>query len=156
MALPAHAISQLPVRSMAYISSGIAMLTPFPSQALPSLGSDLWPSLSGVVAHPLKTLRRYRLSKSRTGAGVSTQLDNGSLQSRSEVKVRLMSLSLQELSADKTKASPQTHLPECLSKVPLDALRTISNPTPFYSSSPRVRSACLSFDSAQRQGQSRS
>jgi hypothetical protein len=57
------------------------------TQTLPSLGPDLWPSISGVVAHPLKTLRRYRLSRSRISDGAPLRQEDVSLQFRPETSV---------------------------------------------------------------------
>lgn len=130
MSLPMQAFSQLPVRALPS-HGGTSILMSFPLQSLPSIGSDLWPSLSGL-ANPLKTLRRYRAARSRTSDGAATQSNN----IRYESRVRQNSPFLSNEETEVVKIKQPLALPECLSQAPLHTLRLSSDThaTLLYSS----------------------
>ena len=123
MAFQALPLSQLPVRSSA-ARIGMLSLTSVASQALPSLAPDAWSSLSGVLQHPMKTIRRYRLNRSR-------DLENTAEQSR-QISYRQLNGESVCQGDDYTNGDtnlrqhPLTKLPDCLSTVSTDAIRTRS------------------------------
>lgn len=82
-------------------------------------------SLSSLVTQPLKTIRHHRLAKSRP-SGTTAEQQRWQSSEASEVKqiVRVLSCS-QENETYLSQATQRIALPECLSHVPIDSMRTM-------------------------------
>src|SRR5271170_4881641 len=91
-------------------------------QGLSSIGSDVWPSLSTVLATPLRLLREPRLRESPLRGGVRADIASIQVQRQPFKVFDAVEGDIATLT-DTPKTSSPPNLPDYLSSAPMSALR---------------------------------